>query len=126
MPGPKKQLIRRKTVYYAHPMTLYNTPTEARDLALLTTLGFQIANPNTRHHQDTSDGDMEYFYRLVRACDVFCFRALPSGDIPCGVAGELRVAQAQKLPIFEIPTQIRIRTLDMNETMEYYHNCGNR
>lgn len=123
---PEVPMVKRLSIYYAHPMPLYNTKQEKRDLELLECLNYLIINPNTKYHRETSNGNMEYFYRLVRTCDVLCFRALASGRIPCGVARELNVALAHGLPVFELPTQLLNRTMSMNETMEYYHDCGNR
>ena len=35
------------TVYYAHPMAIYGTPQEDRDIETLENLGFTVVNPNT-------------------------------------------------------------------------------
>lgn len=117
-------------VYYAHGKNLYGTPTEARDITLLETLGFEILNPNTSVLQEgcTSwpDGEMDYFYRLVVQCDVLAFRALPSGEIPAGVAGEIRAALRYGVPVIELPNRTAKRSLTVEETREYFRDCGER
>jgi hypothetical protein len=117
--------------YYAHPMSLYGTKQEERDIALLESLGFEVENPNTHAHQEGMwryggrPGDprsMEYFRGIAMHCDVVAFRAMPDGSITAGVADEIRVAKL----VFELPSGIKRRTLTIEQTSETLRECGQR
>jgi len=116
-----------KNVYYAHSVSIYDTPTEDRDLELLTKLGFSPLNPNTEAHSENYKKlGMEYFDRLIKKCDLLAFRAHPNGDIPAGVAKEIETAHKVGIPVFEIPTGVLRRTLSVEETREYLKDAGER
>lgn len=114
-------------VYYAHPVSLYNTPQERRDLATLETLGFIVYNPNC---QDCADGykkeGMDFFWRKVTSCDALAFRSFPDGSVPAGVAKEIVFAKDADKPILELPSGILKRELEVDETKEYLSQLGQR
>ena len=121
--------------YYAHPVSLYNTAQEQRDLALIAQLGFEVVNPNSfecdsgyqaaKAASPTKDG-MSYFTAIVQGCDLMVFRAFADGSIPAGVVKEIRDAQAQGKPVMELPSAIARRTLSVEATREALKECGNR
>lgn len=126
---------RRLRVYYAHCIAIYDTPQEQRDRALLTALGFDIYDPDSREVEEEiarrkaadPNGDyMEFFRGLVTACDALVFRALPDGRIPAGVAKEIAYAQEAGLPVFELPSGVIARTATLDETREYLREVGQR
>ena len=129
--------MKKKLVYYAHCMAIYNTPQEKRDVELLESLGFDVLNPNAKEHIEEVmktqqnkllDKDeigmlvMEYFSSLVDKCDIVAFRALPDGRIPAGIAKEIKRGNM----VFELPSGILKRTISVEETREYLREAGQR
>jgi hypothetical protein len=98
--------------YYAHPVSLYNTPQEVRDLKAMADLGIQVFNPNS---QECSDGyareGMPFFTKIIRECDLVIFRAFADGSIPAGVVKEIADGVALGYPILEFPVSVARRTV---------------
>lgn len=114
-------------VYYAHPISLYNTPTEARDIETLLSLGLGVFNPNSKELDERYKVEgMAMFEALVKSCDGLAFRAFPEGQISAGVGKEIQWAQEAGLPIIELPVMLLGRTQTIGETREYLQNCGAR
>lgn len=121
-------------VYYAHCLSLYNTPQEKRDLMAIERLGMQVLNPNSPEVDEAiaalqvSNPDAVVldviFQPLVESCDVLVFRALPDGRI--GVAKEIAWAQAAGIPVVEFPSGVLRRSIDVEETREYLREVGQR
>lgn len=113
--------------YYAHCTSIYNTPQEERDLALINELGFSVYNPNCQEAEEGYKNEsMPWFRKKVQECDVFIFRALPDGDIPAGVAKEIGYAREFTKPIIELPSGVQRRVLSVEQTREYLHEVGQR
>ena len=86
-------------IYYAHPLSIYGTPQEKRDLELLAALGHTVLNPNGPQHDAGYRAEgMAYFNRITEPCHGVFFRAFPDGSIPAGVAKELEYFRNRKLP----------------------------
>ena len=117
-------------IYYAHPMSLYGTPQEQRDLELLSTLGTPINPSDTVHAQRVwelvHNERMDYFLKLVDQCDMVAFRAFPDGSIPSGVAAEITQARMWGKPVIELPCGMERRTLTLSQTLEHLHQIGQR
>jgi hypothetical protein len=129
-------------VYYAHFMGIYDTPTEQRDVETLTKLGLTIVNPNSEEisaeynklknaignqgNQAAYESAFEVFFKLVRECEVFAFRALPNGRIPGGVAMELKIAQENNKIVIELPCSTFSRSMGGEETREFLRDIGKR
>lgn len=115
-------------VYYAHCKALYGTPQEARDIAMLESIGLDVLNPSEPQYDDGwKHQGMDYAEELVLSCDVFAFRALPQGwDIPAGVYTEIGIAREHGLPVIELPTAVLSRGLDLAQTREYLREAGER
>ena len=114
-------------VYYAHAMSLYNTPQETRDVDTLRMLGFTVLNPNQPKHQLGANREgMEYFKGLVLSCQLLAFRALPDGAISSGVVLEIAWAMETKTPVIELPSSILRRCLTIDQTREYLREIGQR
>ena len=116
-------------VYYAHCQNLYGTPQEKRDIDLLMSLGFTVENPSDQKHKDGCASlidKMSYFCNLVHGCDALAFRCLPDGRIPAGVAAEIKQAQLEGKPVFELPTRILSRIITVEETREFLMEIGQR
>ena len=114
-------------IYYAHPVSTYGTKQEARDLETLQLLGVEVLNPNGGNHdKEYKRQGMSYFTRIISDCDGLAFRGYADGAIPAGVAQEIVAAQAAEKIVFELPSAIHRRSLDVDETREYLSQCGNR
>lgn len=120
-------------IYYAHPISDYNTTTEARDVALIETAFGEgvVLNPNSTTHENgykerrARDGKgMNYFYEeVLPACCACVFRAFPDGKIGAGVAGEIQWFLDNDHPVFEITDRLGLplntyahRVLTVEET----------
>lgn len=114
-------------VYYAHCMSIYNTPQEQRDLKTLRRLGFKTVNPNSEKHEAGANLlGMAYFEKFADECDAIAFRALPDGSISAGVAKEIRWFRRRGKPVFELPSSILRRSISPEETKEYLQEVGER
>jgi len=124
-------------VYYAHFMGIYDTPAEDRDIKTLEDLGLEVFNPNTSkiqkevkvHLEEDGRYDAMFedvFFKRVRECEIFAFRALPDGRIPGGVYMELKVALTEKKLIIELPCGMHSRGMGKDDTREYLKNIGQR
>jgi nucleoside 2-deoxyribosyltransferase len=127
--------MSKQVVYYAHSVHLYNTDQEKRDICLLENLGFEVYNPNQPHIQKMCEDlkaqglgadIMKWFEELIDNCDVLAFRAHIDGKIPSGVGYEIKYAQSKGKEVFEIPTLLKSRFLDYEDTKEYLKLFGNR
>jgi hypothetical protein len=119
-------------VYYAHCLAIYNTPQEERDIKLLADMGFQVENPNQKHHSDAylkirqeGGSPMEYFTDLVQQCDAVAFRGLPGGLIPAGVFKEVSIALEKEMPVIELPCYFN-RATSVEETRTFLKEIGER
>ncbi len=101
------------TVYYAHPMALYGSPVETRDLKVLKRLGFKVLNP-ALHRLDTMD---EYVH-LALSCDLVAFRSFEDGKVGSGMALEVEAATKVGRPVIEMAPCLTARVLTRNETRE--------
>jgi len=120
-------ISKPKKVYYAHPISIYDTAQEKRDITLLEQMGFEILNPNTPEYDASyKKGGMDIFKEAVENCDMLAFRAFPDGSIPAGIAKEIEFAKAKQIAIFELPSRIAKRTLSVESTREYLSEVGYR
>ena len=98
-----------QTVYYAHPMGLYNGPTERADLALFASRFPTVVNPNTeafraRAASAAARGKaMAPFVQAVERCDAVAWRAFPDGTIGAGVWLEIQTARRLGKPVYRLP-----------------------
>ena len=99
-------------VYYAHPMSWYDTPEEAADVAALEAAGHEVLNPNNVAYaakvQDLRARGlghmvMEPFMRAVGECDALAYRPFKDGRLGAGVAKELMEAIVLKHFVIRLP-----------------------
>jgi len=119
-------------VYYAHCVNIYNTEQERQDIDTLQKLGLEVVNPNNPELEAIYQkmkglfgfigAFTKVFLDLVDECDVFAFRALPNGKITSGVVLELEEATEKGKIIIELPTNIKNRSLDKDETLKYLND----
>jgi hypothetical protein len=115
-------------VYYAHPITIYGTKQEARDIETLTALGFDVLNPNNPDLALKYEHikDMSVFTESVLLSDGLAFRAMPDGSIPAGVKTEIDWAKGAGKPVFELPSCVERRWLTVEQTREAIKESGYR
>lgn len=96
-------------IYYAHPMSWYDTPEEKTDLDALASEG-TIINPNQSFFQQQVEYAkkrnfpvMDVFAEYIRdKADVVCFRRFRDGKLGAGVAREIFEAIIWGKEIWEI------------------------
>lgn len=114
-------------IYYARPISLYNTKQEERDLLLLTQLSLDILNPNKAELQRRYDIEgMDVFTSAVKDCDALAFRSFQDGKISAGVKKEIDAALELGKPVIELPTITSVRVLSVDDTREYLKLLGSR
>ena len=114
-------------VYYAHCMAIYGKPQEARDIATLKALGFEVVNPADKaYDQMWKDQGMAFAKSFARACDAIAFRALPDGRIPAGVFKEIAMFLRLRKPVIELPSNFIGRKMSLAQTREYLKEIGQR
>lgn len=114
-------------VYYAHSISIYGKPQEARDIEMLESLGFEVCNPNEPGHAlGYKLSGMSYFDGVVEQCDALAFRAHADGSIPAGVMHEVNYMVSRSRPVFELPAAIERRALTVNQTRAYLREVGLR
>lgn len=124
-----------KKIYFARPLSNYNTKQDERDIQLLENLGFEIINPNKEELQKKVDElrnnnpDKDYMYvftDIVKTCDALAYRSFVDLKISAGVMKEIETAVDLKLPVFELPTITIQRRLSVDETRQYLSYLGQR
>lgn len=117
----------RTVVYYAHPISLYGTKQEQRDIDTLEALGFSVLNPNSAVHEaGYAEKGMQYFEELVSGCQALAFRAFPDGGIPAGIFKEVNAAKEKNIPVLELPSAMSRRSLSVDATREALREAGCR
>ena len=119
-----------KKIYYAHPVSLYDSKQEERDLALLALLwpNAEIYNPNKElDQQKYKEFGFDWFLDRVADCDMVVFRAFPDGQLGAGVWSEVVYAKNEcVLPVVELPFLMESRKLSVSDTREYLKHAGRR
>lgn len=117
----------KREVYYAHPLNIYNTAQEKRDIAMLESLGFEVVNPNCAECAEGYKAKgMEFFKQFAQACDAVAFRALASGENPAGIVSEVGWFRGINKPVLEMPTGFLRRSIDEDKTRELLDEAGFR
>jgi len=120
---------RNLSIYYAHPVDLYNTPQEIRDLDLIDNLfgdNYKVINPNSPKDEDAYKAQgMEYFLNIVSGTNLLIFRGYPTGKIPAGVYKEIVRAIECGIPVLELPGLVD-RVLSVEDTRQFMREIGTR
>lgn len=115
-------------LYYAHPISLYNTEQEKRDLLLLNKIfpQYSIYNPNNNEADvGYKQLGMKYFEDIIESCNLLVFRVFPLGKIPAGIAEEIKIADRNNISIIELPCFTN-RFMSIEDTRSYLKECGFR
>lgn len=95
-------------VYYAHPVSEYNTLQESLNIAAIEQIfpGCKLVNPNQPYHEAQYQSfGMEYFEGLVRSCDMVVASPFPDGEYGMGVWREMEVAANWQRPVRVLVTE---------------------
>ncbi len=115
-------------VYYAHPISMYDSVLESTDIAFLTRVGLKVVNPAKLSEfvePMNSTDRMNYFYRLVRRCDCLAFRSFVDGKIGAGVQFEIGSMETKGGMIFELRPPVVHRALTIKDTKKRLQNQRN-
>lgn len=89
-------------VYFAHPVTEYNTSFESKALKLLERTFDEVVNPNGPGHEERyREFGFAYFELLCTFCDACVFSRFSNGLIGAGVAKEVQTFLERGAPVFE-------------------------
>jgi hypothetical protein len=114
-------------IYYARPISLYNSAQDKRDIELMQSLGFEVINPNKEALQERYKVEgMNVFLEAVNECDGVAFRAFPDGKIGAGVYKEIQKAVELNKQVIELPTITSSRILSVEDTRAYLTYGGHR
>ena len=122
--------MRPMKIYYAHPISLYKTPQEERDITLLKFLHPKaiIYNPATDEgvEEGYKEKGMKYFFDIINNCDFLYFRAFPDLKIGAGVWSEIQHGIKESCIVLELPIITESRQLSVDDTREYLKHAGTR
>lgn len=98
------------TVYYAHPLWLYDTAVERADVELIERELGSVLNPNAPEHdaayktrKAATGNGMDYFLEdVLPGCGACVFRADTDGLVSSGVVLEVNWFAERGLPTYEL------------------------
>ncbi len=121
--------MKKKKIYYAHAIWLYETKTEQEEIRSIRSEfpQYLVVNPSEleRPEDDAGNDEMEFFKEHVSRCDVLVFSRL-AWKITAGVGLEVNHALSNKKPVFElkggefIRTRSPVKYLTREETRELF------
>ena len=91
-------------IYYAHPMEIYHTPREFKEIEIIKRYYPQAEIINPAHFQDRPGAlhsNIDFFYNLVDSCDILIYSDL-GGFVTAGVALEVKRALEQGKPVYRL------------------------
>ncbi len=90
-------------VFYSHPMKLYGSNAEKREIALIqkTFERCELVNPSQHPPGPDAGSEVEHYLSLVDTCDTLVF-SRHFGYITEGVKPEVDHALAKRMKVFEI------------------------
>jgi len=119
--------MEKLKAYYAHPVILFGSKLQEKDIESIKDAGFEIVNPSDKEKQEGYiKYGMDYFKDLVKESNVVFFRSFFDGSIGQGVYKEINWAIEEGKPIFEMPRRIKNRELSIEDTREVLLECGRR
>ena len=100
----------RTSFYFAHPVTMYDTPVErAMEQRFRSQRpGTEVENPNQPHHSEGyKQGGMDYFVQLCDRQDGVFFAPFSEGSLGAGVYKEVESFLKRGAPAFQYQPQTR-------------------
>lgn len=92
-----------KRVYYAHPISMYGTQEEMREISLIEEKFRDVIVVNPAIFEQVPKGDdiMEFYFNLVRDCETVVFKRL-LGKVSAGVGKEVNFALQTGKAVYEL------------------------
>jgi hypothetical protein len=116
-------------IYYAHPISDYNTQNEKDNILKLEKLGFDVLNPNNPAYEEAYKlQGMQVFLDLINTCDCLVFETFDFGNspIPAGVYKEILHAEKLGLLVMELPGSLGDRAMSVEATRNLLKQLGAR
>lgn len=90
-------------VFYSHPMKLYGSSAERREISLIQQrfAGCEIVDPSSNQASAGPGGETEYYLNLVDSCDCLVFSRF-YGYVTEGVKPEVDHALSKGKPVYEL------------------------
>ena len=90
-------------VFYSHPMKLYGSETEKREISLIQQRfpEYEVVDPSAHQSRVEPGRETEYYLRLVDSCDCLVFSRL-FGYVTEGVKPEVDHALSKGMPVYEL------------------------
>lgn len=90
-------------VFYSHPMKLYGTGAERREIALIEKrfVGWEIVDPSALQSNAEPGRETDYYLGLVESCDSLVFSRL-FGSVTEGVKPEIELALSKGKSVYEL------------------------
>jgi hypothetical protein len=90
-------------VFYSHPMKLYGSAAERREVSLIQQrfVGCEIVNPSALQTSAEPGREIEYYLGLVDSCDCLVFSRF-FGYVTEGVKPEVDHALSKGKPVYEL------------------------
>ena len=77
-------------IYYARPITHYNTPDDNQTIINLEDQGFIVCNPNDPLVEaEYKEFGFQVFFKLIDGCQGLFYKSFDDGVIGAGVAAEI-------------------------------------
>jgi hypothetical protein len=90
-------------VFYSHPMKLYGSAAERREISLIEKhfAGCEVVDPSAHQSSAVAGRETEYYLRLVDSCDCLVFSRF-FGYVTEGVKPEVDHALSNGKPVYEL------------------------
>ena|SRR6266550_759384 len=90
-------------VFYSHPMKLYGSAAEKREISLIEKrfAGYEIVDPSALQTREEPRRETEYYLQLVDSCDCLVF-SRHYGNVTEGVKPEVDHALSKGKPVYEL------------------------
>jgi hypothetical protein len=94
------ELVR---VFYSHPMKLYGSAAERKDITLIKRrfVGWEVVDPSAYQAQAEMEGEIEFYLRLLDTCDSLVF-VRHFGNVTEGVKPEVEHALSMGKTVYEL------------------------
>lgn len=112
--------MKEKTkVYFAHPISMYNTPEEVYLINGLTKMGAEVINPNdpkleeeyNRRKKEDPSTAMNVFFEQIEECSKLCAFPTENGKYTAGVQKEILHALKCGIPVTMMGRNVKFENI---------------
>lgn len=115
-------LIKPNSIYFAHPINVYNTDLEKtlEEIIRINFPQYNLENPNQKYHQENykfwkenfGNGMKYYFEEILPKMEAGIGLPFDDGMYGAGIVGELEILLEKRKPIWEINSSGIIKKID--------------